>query len=100
MNLNEKNRFAILAYSDTSDGDGDGDVNDEKTIVPKLKNIVRPRYTIQIGSQPIKFEANDPLPYNLNANSHSSFYNKCFFCQYMAHSQKHCPLKQFINSYN
>jgi len=94
LNVNEKNRFAMLAYSDTSDGDSDDE--GKKTIPKHVKNIVR--YTIQLGSQPIIFEANDPLPYNLNANNicHSSFFNKCFYCQYMAHSQKHCPLKQCL----
>ena len=113
------NRFATLVYSDSSDDEANhaspvhtashaDTASHVKQQLPVLSSALRsqtslseisntPIYSIRVGSQPIKFEANDPIPFSFyDGLAHSSFYTKCIYCQYMTHSEKQCPLNQCL----
>ena len=117
------NRFATLVYSDSSDDEANhaspvhtaSHVKQQLTVLSSalrsqtsLSSALRsqtslseisntPIYSIRVGSQPIKFEANDPIPFSFyDGLAHSSFYTKCIYCQYMTHSEKQCPLNQCL----
>lgn len=104
------NMFAALA----DDSDTDDEQEQTKVAGPlspqrEQKTATHPTslpppqrmYSLIVGRQRIRLGANDPAPYNLDSSIFTgtalnsvSFYGRCFSCQYMAHSQKYCPLRQ------
>jgi len=106
--------FAVLAYNSDSDteadieeaearGDEKREQDENKEEVLPLPQQVQRLYSLVLGKQAIRFDTADPIPYNLDPDNsllHGSsinsvsFYGRCFQCQYVAHSQKYCPLRQ------
>lgn len=52
-------------------------------------------YTLERGTDDVVFGASDHITSFYNSTlRYVAFYGRCYLCQYLSHSQKHCPLRQ------